>query len=80
MDPSNVGVLIGVAGGVTDLTITYTDYLMQNIIFLPFGFVMAFTMSKLFKANVTIEGKAYFKAQLEEMGAFKKKRKRYLVF
>lgn len=78
MDPSNVGVLIGVAGGVTDLTITYTDYLMQNIIFLPFGFVMAFTMSKLFKANVTIEGKAYFKAQLEEMGAFKKEEKKVL--
>lgn len=79
MDPSNFGVLAGVSSSVTNVGISYMDYMVHNIIFLPFGFIVAFSMSKMFKASVAIEGKAYFRKQLDDMGSLKRQEKKVIA-
>lgn len=76
MDPGNVGILIAVADTVTPTTVTYADYMLHNIIFLPFCFLVPFVWSKVFKPEIEINGKDYFKKKLDSLGAMKTEEKK----
>ena len=63
-DPTNIGVLLGIAG----LEVSFSDYLLQNIIFLPLSFVLVPILFKMFKPDKAINGKSYFEAERQKLG------------
>lgn len=63
-DPTNIGVLLGIAG----LEVSFTDYLLQNIIFLPLSFVLVPFLFKMFKPDKEINGKEYFEQERKALG------------
>ncbi len=63
-DPTNLGVLLGVAG----LEVTFTEFLLQNIVFVPLSFLLVPLLYKMFKPVQQISGKAYFEEEREKLG------------
>ena len=63
-DPSNTGVLMGSA----ELSITYLEYLKQNLIFLPLIPLLVFILSKIFRPEHAVSGKAYYKEEQRKLG------------
>ncbi len=62
--PSNAGVLMGVA----EKPVLYIDYLKQNAIFIPLIPLLVFLLSKMFPAEVKINGKEYYQNEQKKLG------------
>lgn len=63
-DPSNAGVLMGAA----EKPILYIDYLKQNAIFIPMIPLLIFLLSKMFRAEMKINGKEYYVSEQKKLG------------
>lgn len=67
-DPTNFGVLMGITG----LQISFTEYLFQNIIFLPLSFILVGILYKMFKPEKEINSKAHFQEERVKLGKMSK--------
>lgn len=66
--PTNVGLLLGIGGAVTDTAVTYFEFMKHNIVFVPFIFITTWMLTKLFKPETAIDGKAYFQEEQRKLG------------
>ncbi|MDO4281221.1 MAG: anion permease [Peptococcaceae bacterium] len=74
--PSNFGLLVSVASSVdSSISMNFVQYLMHNAIFIPFGFIMVFIISKMFKPDIPIDSKELFKQKREELGPMSREEK-----
>lgn len=62
--PNGIGVLFGLASEITPLPLGYFDLFVQNIIFIPLCYGLAFMTIKLMKPEKEINGKSFFRANL----------------
>ena len=74
-DPTNLGVLLGVAG----LQVTYKDFLLQNIVFVPLSFILVFILYKMSKPDTAVNSKAYFEAERKQLGTMSSAEKKAAV-
>ena len=54
--------------GSAELSITYLEYLKQNLIFLPLIPLLVFILSKIFRPEHAVSGKAYYKEEQRKLG------------
>lgn len=74
--PSNFGLLVSVASSVdSSISMNFVQYLMHNAIFIPFGFIMILIISKMFKPDIPIDSKEFFKQKREELGPMSREEK-----
>lgn len=66
--PGNFGILFSIGQSVAPITIDYTTYLYHNAIFIPFGFILIFLITKIIKPEVSIDGKNYFIQEQKALG------------
>lgn len=66
--PTNVGLLLGIGNSVVPLTVTYFDFMKENIVFVPFIFITTWLLTKMFKPETSIDGKSYFLAEQAKLG------------
>lgn len=66
--PTNVGLLLGIGSAVTDVSVTYFEFMKHNIVFVPFIFITTWLLTKLFKPEHAINGKAYFQEEQRKLG------------
>jgi len=73
--PQGIGATTAmVATAIDGFQIGYVEIIKDNLIFVPFLFLLPVLFSKLFKAD-NINGIDYFKQQLKDLGAISKKEK-----
>lgn len=70
--PANVGMLLGIGASVTDTAVTYFEFMKHNIVFIPFIFIMAWLLTKMFKPEKPIDGKAFFLEEQRKLGKMSK--------
>lgn len=63
---------------VPGFAIGYMEIILDNLIFLPFLFLMTFVFVKIYKLDRPISGADYFYAELEEIGPIQAKEKRVI--
>lgn len=74
--PSNFGLLVSVASSVDpSISMNFVKYLMHNAIFIPFGFIMVFIISRMFKPDIPIDSKEFFLQKRKEMGSMSREEK-----
>ncbi|MGI6227740.1 MAG: SLC13 family permease [Peptococcales bacterium] len=66
--PGNLGVMLGTASSVQPLPISFVEYFMQNVVFIPLIFILGFMITKVMKPEVNIDGKDYFVEQQKSLG------------
>lgn len=67
--PSNIGVLFGAVSEVAEVPITFFDYFLENIVFLPLPFLIGLMIAKMMKPDEPIgRGKAFFIEQQKSLG------------
>ena len=60
--------LLGIGASVTDTAVTYFEFMKHNIVFVPFIFIMAWLLTKMFKPEKPIDGKAFFMEEQRKLG------------
>ncbi|AET70363.1 di-/tricarboxylate transporter [Desulfosporosinus orientis DSM 765] len=77
--PANLGVLFGSASALKPMSISFTEYFYQNIVFIPLVFILGFMITKVMKPEVEINGKDYFVKQQELLGKMSADEKKTLL-
>lgn len=77
--PNGIGVLFGLASEITPLPLGYFDLFVQNIIFIPLCYVLAFMTIKLMKPEKEINGKSFFQSELNAMDKITKDEKKIII-
>ena len=77
--PNGIGVLFGLASEITPLPLGYFDFFVQNIIFVPLCYILAFMTIKLMKPEKPINGKSFFQSELNSMDKITKDEKKIII-
>lgn len=74
--PSNFGLLASIAKGVDpSLSFHFASYLLHNAIFIPFGFIMIFVISKMFRPEQPLDSKEFFRSEQAALGKMSREEK-----
>lgn len=77
--PNGIGVLFGLDSEITPLPLGYFDLFVQNIIFIPLCYGLAFMTIKLMKPEKEINGKSFFQSELNAMDKITKDEKKIII-
>lgn len=74
--PTNFGLLVSVASSVDpDISMNFVKFLTHNAIFIPFGFLMIYVISKMFKPDIQIDSKELFRQKRADLGPMSREEK-----
>lgn len=63
-----MGMFMAMSKDVVALSTNFADYFLNNIVFVPLPFILAFIITRLMKPEREINDKAFFAEQLEALG------------
>lgn len=66
--PSGMGMFMAMSKDVVAMNTNFADYFLNNIVFVPLPFLLAFIITRIMKPEREINGKAFFAEQLEALG------------
>ncbi len=67
-NPIGIGIVMGLATESFGITLSWMQNFLHNLIFIPYCFLMAFVVTKLFKPDVSFQGKDYFEQEYHALG------------